>query len=102
MVTPEKVKYINVQSAQIVKKMTETYHPSKIEWDITNGPLSKLLELLDTGLGVRSVGPVRDFLDTTLQCKLFFLKRFLSKIMKARYAKGRIWENPSHKPPVFL
>ncbi len=23
------------------------YHPSKIEWDLTNGPLSKLLELLD-------------------------------------------------------
>jgi len=22
--------------------------PSKIEWDLTNGPLSKLLELLDT------------------------------------------------------
>ena len=37
--------------------------PSKIEWDLTNGPLSKLLELLDTGLGVRSVGPVGDFLD---------------------------------------
>ena len=28
-----------------------TFHgpyPSKIEWDLTNGPLSKLLELLDT------------------------------------------------------
>ena len=24
------------------------YIPSKIEWDLTNGPLSKLLELLDT------------------------------------------------------
>ena len=23
-------------------------NPSKIEWDLTNGPLSKLLELLDT------------------------------------------------------
>ena len=23
-------------------------YPSKIEWDLTNGPLSKLLELLDT------------------------------------------------------
>ena len=22
--------------------------PSKMEWDLTNGPLSKLLELLDT------------------------------------------------------
>ena len=22
--------------------------PSKIEWDLTNGPVSKLLELLDT------------------------------------------------------
>ena len=24
------------------------FFPSKIEWDLTNGPLSKLLELLDT------------------------------------------------------
>ena len=24
------------------------YFPSKIKWDLTNGPLSKLLELLDT------------------------------------------------------
>ena len=42
-------------------------NPSKIEWDLTNGPLSKLVELLDTfrysGLGVRSVGPVGDFLE---------------------------------------
>ena len=38
---------------------------SNIEWDLTNGPLSKLLELLDnySGLGVRSVGPVGDFLE---------------------------------------
>ena len=42
----------------------DPYDPSKIEWDLTNGPLRKLLELLDTpGLGVRSVGPVGDFLD---------------------------------------
>ena len=26
----------------------KAYIPSKIEWDLTNGPLSKLLELLDT------------------------------------------------------
>ena len=39
--------------------------PSKFEWDLTNGPLSKLLELLDTQFffGVRSVGPVGDFLE---------------------------------------
>ena len=34
----------------------------KIEWDLTNGPLSKLIELLDTQ-GIRSVGPVGDFLE---------------------------------------
>ena len=41
-------------------------HPSKIEWDLTNGPLRKLLELLDThsGLGVHSVGPAGDFLES--------------------------------------
>ena len=39
-------------------------NPLKIEWDLTNGPLSKLVELLDTWvIGVRSVGPVGDFLD---------------------------------------
>ena len=39
--------------------------PSKIEWDLTNRPLSKLLELLDTQIyiGVRSEGPIGDFLD---------------------------------------
>ena len=41
-------------------------HPSKIEWNLTNGPLRKLLELLYrySGSGVRSVGPVGDFLET--------------------------------------
>ncbi len=28
--------------------MIETVIPSKIEWHLTSGPLSKLLELLDT------------------------------------------------------
>ena len=28
--------------------LTDSSHPSKVEWDLTNGPLSKLLELLDT------------------------------------------------------
>ena len=42
-------------------------NPSKFEWDLTNGPLSKLLELLDTHqVGVHSVGPVGDFLDSDL------------------------------------
>ena len=41
----------------------------KIEWDLTTGPLSKLLELARarairySSLGVHSVGPVRDFLE---------------------------------------
>ena len=38
--------------------------PQKIEWgDLTNGPLRKLLSraIRYSGLGVRSVGPVRDF-----------------------------------------
>ena len=30
------------------KFKTQYIIPSKIEWDLTNGPLSKLLELLDT------------------------------------------------------
>ena len=39
-------------------------YPSKIEWDLTNGPIRKLLGVIRyTGLGVRSVGPVGDFLE---------------------------------------
>ena len=36
---------------QVVSQIEINYksnNPSKIEWDLTNGPLSKLLELLDT------------------------------------------------------
>ena len=29
-------------------KWLNSLYPSKIEWDLTNGPLGKLLELLDT------------------------------------------------------
>ena len=53
--------------------------PSKIEQDLANGHLSKLLKLLIrySGLGVRSVGPVGDFLDHFLprdgQVKSFVL-----------------------------
>ena len=45
--------------------MVYQHNPSKIKWDLANGPLNKLLELLDTQVffGVRSVGPVGDFLD---------------------------------------
>ncbi len=41
-------------------------NPSKVEWDLTNGPLSKLLEPLYrySGLGVCSVSPVGDFLES--------------------------------------
>ena len=43
-----------------------TIFPSKLEWDLTNGPPSKLLELYIrySGLGVRSVGRVGDFLES--------------------------------------
>ena len=52
--------------------------PSKIEWDLTNGPLSKLLELLDTQVwGVRSVGPVGDF----LECWHFFINICLKNML---------------------
>ena len=40
------------------------YISIKIEWDLTNRRLSKLLELVDTQVdGVRSMGPVGDFLE---------------------------------------
>ena len=34
------------QSSFVV--FVDNIFPSKIEWDLTNGPLSKLLEILDT------------------------------------------------------
>ena len=44
-------------------------NPSKTTWDLTNGPLSKLLELLDTQFyGSGSVAPVGDFLESNLFC----------------------------------
>ena len=36
------------QKTAVKKKNKRCTNPSKIEWDLTNGPLSKLLELLDT------------------------------------------------------
>ena len=44
--------------------------PSKIEWDLTNGPRSVSCDraIRYSGLGVRSVGPVEDFLE--MGCKI--------------------------------
>ena len=43
------------------------YVPSKIEWDLTNGPPKEVARAIRySGLGVRSVGPVGDFLDMSL------------------------------------
>ena len=39
--------YSNILESSRVMKF-DASSPSKIEWDLTNGPLSKLLELLDT------------------------------------------------------
>ena len=40
-------------------------YPSKFEWDLTNGPRSVSCDraIRYSGLGVRSVGPVVDFLE---------------------------------------
>ena len=70
-------------------------YPSKIEWDLTNGPLSKLLEVLYrySGLGVRSVGPVGDFLETKKQrissCVFNFL---LISLLQAAHYVSKGWE----------
>ena len=45
--------------------------PSKIEWDLTNGPLSKLLELLDTHAWGRFSGSCWRFLGTIHVCFLW-------------------------------
>ena len=36
----------------------DPFNPSKIEWDLTNGPLSKLLELLDTQVSFLKASPL--------------------------------------------
>ena len=42
----------------------DIHDPSKIEWDLTNGPLREVARAIRySGLGVHSVGPVGDFLD---------------------------------------
>ena len=48
-----------------VPSNSEAFNPSKIEWDLTNRPRSVSCDraIRYSGLGVRSVGPVRDFLD---------------------------------------
>ena len=48
----------------IISEIAGGIIPSKIEWDLTNGPLRRLLyrAIKYPGLGVRSVGPVGDFL----------------------------------------
>ena len=40
--------------------VSDSICPSEIEWDLTNGPL----DIKYSGLGVRSLGPVGDFLDS--------------------------------------
>ena len=50
--------------ASLFVQLQFPFNPSKIELDLTNGPLSKLLELRYSGVRVRSVGPVGDFLDS--------------------------------------
>ena len=43
----QKTKVLTFNQSEISYSIYAIY-PSKIEWDLTNGPLSKLLELLDT------------------------------------------------------
>ena len=67
------------------------FNPSKIEWDrIPTDPVKLVsceTELLDTQvfLGVRSVGPVEDFLDLT-QCVLFLFSLGKSRFAVSRFA----------------
>ena len=74
--------------------------PSKIEWDLTNGPrpVSCDRAIRYSGLGVRSVGPVGDFLDEWLNFGLFFLDLFQVIFFKTLYhgkspSFATIWEN---------
>ena len=55
LVTPLKTNSSAPENTSILKGLNgwlaeknKVHYPSKIEWDLTNGPLSKLLELLDT------------------------------------------------------
>ena len=70
------------------------YIPLKIEWDLTNGPLRKLLELFKyPGLGVRSVGPVGDFLD--IYTRLFLCGVNAANVMRLCCQNAtKIWRSP--------
>ena len=52
-----------MSSLYITNKQMRCESPSKIKWDLTNGPLSKL---------VRSVGPVGDFLENQQSLNVMF------------------------------
>ena len=46
------------------KSRKRNHDPSKTEWDLTNGPCKEVATAIRfSGLGVRSGGPVGDFLD---------------------------------------
>ena len=49
------------------------FSPTKIEWNLTNGLPSAIRTIRYSGLGVRSVGPVGDFLDLVLRIELLHI-----------------------------
>ena len=64
-------------------KTSWDFYPSKIEWDLTNGPPKKVARAIRySSLGVRSssVGPVGDFLDFRLKHDLFLLVTILTVV----------------------
>ena len=50
-----------------------SFYPSKTEWDLTNGPRSVSCDraIRYSGLGVRSIRPVGDFLDFMFKDPLY-------------------------------
>ena len=95
-------RYLLSKSKPETNKKMRCESPSKIKWDLTNGPLSKL---------VRSVGPVGDFLENQQSLNVmfqnllwrqygkFFEKTGSSLIKHGKYNCQKDWQS---KNKIFL
>ena len=79
--------------------VSDSICPSEIEWDLTNGPL----DIKYSGLGVRSLGPVGDFLDsgswTIARQSWCFLKAHFSNHLFGSY-KNNTNKHHEHPKPM--
>ena len=70
--------------------------PSKIEWDLTNGPRSVSCDpaIRYSGLGVRSVGPVGDFLENMQVSKYPYYQKYCCFYCHVGFPENIIYLEP--------